>query len=75
MAKCADESIEEPRRWVRQFDAFPLDEVGPDIFEMIAGSVVSTKNLQRLQSAMKSLKPKKQKSTSTKSPSRQSKEG
>lgn len=31
MAKAADEDIDPPKKWVRQFDTFPLDVVGPAI--------------------------------------------
>ena len=48
MAKAADESIEPPKRWVRQFEEFPLDEVGPAVFDMILKGFVSSKNLRRL---------------------------
>ena len=56
MAKAADESIEPPKRWVRQFDAFPLDEVGPAVFDMVLKGFVSSKNLKRLKGIGKSLK-------------------
>ena len=57
LAKCADESIDEPRKWVQQFDEFPVDVIGPVIGEMIFRSMVSTKNWKRLQTHLKSLKP------------------
>ena len=49
MAKAADESIEPPKRWVRQFETFPLDVVGPAVFEMALKGFVSSKNLKRLE--------------------------
>lgn len=50
LAKCADDSIEDPERWVRQFDVFPLDEVLPEVLKMITKGVISSKNLERLKS-------------------------
>lgn len=57
MAKCADESIPEPKRWVRQFEEFPLDEIIPAVGEMIIKGVVSSKNGRRLEEALRSLQP------------------
>ena len=48
MAKCADETIPEPRTWVRQFETFPIDEIAPAVFELIYKGVISSKNLTRL---------------------------
>lgn len=48
LAKCADETIEEPSRWVRQFDVFPLDEILPEVIRLVTRGVVSSKNLERL---------------------------
>ena len=48
MAKAADETIEPPKSWVRQFDEFPLDIVGPAVFDLIMKGFVSSKNLKRL---------------------------
>lgn len=62
LAKNADDEIPEPREWVRQFDTFPLDVIAPAVFELVFKSMVSTKNLKRLQSLKESLQPK---STST----------
>ena len=59
MAKCADPTIEEPVRWMKQFDSFPLDIVAPEVFKLAIQGVVSEKNLKRLQEQIKSLKPKK----------------
>ena len=68
MAKCADPEIEEPIRWLKQFETFPLDIVAPEIFGLAVQGVVSEKNLKRLQGQIKSLKPKKKaKQTSSKS--------
>ena len=73
MAKAADESIEPPKRWVRQFDSFPLDIVGPAVFDMVLKGFVSSKNLKRLKGIGDSLK-KLQPSTSTQSSSQDSNE-
>lgn len=48
MAKAADESIAPPKQWVRQFDNFPLDVIGPAVFELVMKGFVSSKNLIRL---------------------------
>ena len=60
MAKAADESIEPPKRWVRQFDGFYLDEIGPALLELVLKGFVSSKNLKRLKrlgSELKNLQP------------------
>jgi len=56
MAKAADEDIDPPKKWVRQFDTFPLDVVGPTIFELVVKGFVSSKNLTRLKRTGKKLK-------------------
>ena len=56
MAKVADETIEPPKRWVRQFDSFPLDVVGPVVYDMVLKGFVSSKNLKRLKKIGESLK-------------------
>ena len=56
MAKTADENIEPPKRWVRQFDSFPVDVVGPAVFDMVLKGFVSSKNLKRLKKIGESLK-------------------
>ena len=48
MAKAADETIDPPKKWVRQFDSFPLDVVGPEVWELAIKGFVSSKNLKRL---------------------------
>ena len=74
MAKAADEDIEPPKKWVRQFDTFPLDVVGPAIFELVVKGFISSKNLTRLKRTgkkLKNLQPLQQ----TKSSSPESNEG
>ena len=55
MAKAADENIDPPKKWVRQFDSFPVDVIAPTIFEMAIKGFMSSKNLERLTSLKKSL--------------------
>lgn len=57
MAKAADDDIEEPREWVKQFEAFPLDTILPVIFDLCLKCMVSSKNLKRLQTGMQGLRP------------------
>ena len=57
LAKNADEEIPEPREWFKQFETFPVDIIAPAVFELIFKSMVSTKNLKRLQSLKESLQP------------------
>lgn len=58
MAKACDESIPEPRRWVQQFDTFPLDVIVPEVATLILDGVVSSKNSQRLKDLGQNLRPK-----------------
>ena len=51
-----NENIEPPKRWVRQFETFPLDVIVPSVYELIFKGFVSSKNLQRLKSIGASLK-------------------
>lgn len=46
--KAADDSIEPPEKWVRQFDEFPLDIVVPAVFELLTKGLISSKNLTSL---------------------------
>ena len=57
MAKCADDSIPEPRTWVKEFEVFPVDELAPTVFDLIFKGVVSSKNLKRLKDVRKNLQP------------------
>ena len=56
MAKAADENIDLPKRWVRQFETFPLDVIVPAVYELIFKGFVSSKNLKRLKSIGASLR-------------------
>ena len=56
MAKAADEDIDPPKKWIRQFETFPLDVVAPAVYELIFKGFVSSKNLKRLKNLGASLK-------------------
>lgn len=56
MAKTADETIEPPKKWIRQFDSFPLDIVAPEVYDMAMKGFLSSKNRKRLKNAVKTLK-------------------
>ena len=56
MAKAADEGIAPPKQWVRQFETFPLDVIGPEVFDMVLKGFVSSKNLKRLKKLGANLK-------------------
>lgn len=73
MAKAADESVDPPKKWVRQFEEFPLDVVGPAVFDLMLKGFVSSKNLARLKKVGESLRGL-QPSRSTKSSSPDSNE-
>ena len=57
MAKAADDEIPDPGEWARSLPAFPVDTIGPVVFDLISTCMVSTKNLKRLRAAIASLKP------------------
>ena len=57
LAKCADDTIPEPREWVKQFDSFPIDTVGPAVFGLITKGVISSKNLRRLEDLKRRIRP------------------
>ena len=56
MAKAADENIEPPKKWVRQFEEFPLDVIVPAVYELVLKGFVSSKNLKRLKKIGESIK-------------------
>lgn len=76
MAKAADEDIAPPKQWVRQFEEFPLDVVGPAVYELVIKGFVSSKNLKRLKKVKSeiNLQPKTNVSRSTMSSSLDSNE-
>ena len=57
LAKNADDSIPEPREWVKQFDEFPVDIIGPEVFKLVFKGMVSSKNLKRMGAMIKSVHP------------------
>ena len=57
MAKAADESIDDPREWVRQFDEFPIDVIGPAVLDLVVKGMISSKNVERLRSLIEKLMP------------------
>lgn len=58
MAKAANEDIDEPRTWVRQFETFPLDVIAPAVLELAVRGLISGKNSTRLLDALKVVEPK-----------------
>ena len=58
MAKVADDKIEPPKKWVRQFDGLYLDEIIPEVLDMVLRGFVSSKNLERLEGVKTKLRPK-----------------
>lgn len=69
MAKAADEDIEPPKKWVKQFETFPLDVIAPAVYELVLKGFVSSKNLKRLKNvgaSLKNLQPSR--STTSSSP-------
>lgn len=57
LAKCADDSIPEPTMWVRQFEEFPVDVIGPAVFSLVLKGVMSSKNWKRLTSLKQKIQP------------------
>ena len=55
MAKEADDTIPEPKTWIRSFEEFPVDVVVPEIIKLAFKGMCSSKNLQRLGEIAKSL--------------------
>jgi hypothetical protein len=45
MAKNADKSIPDPETWFDQFDTFSLEDVLPDLFELLEGVIGTKKRL------------------------------
>ena len=55
LAKNADPGIPEPKRWIRQFETFPVDEVVPEVYGMILKGFASSKNSTRLEEITKTM--------------------
>ena len=56
MAKAVDDSIPEPKRWVKEFEDFPVDIIAPEVAKLAFKGMVSTKNLKRLMSLKEKVK-------------------
>lgn len=69
MAKTADDDIEVPKKWIRQFESFPMDVILPAVWNLVLEGFVSSKNLKSLSGAGAT-----KKSASTRSSSQASKE-
>lgn len=74
MAKATDESIDPPKKWIRQFDSFPIDIVAPTVYDMAMKGFISSKNQKRLKNAVKTLKNLQPTLTSIQSSSQDSNE-
>ena len=61
LAKNSNSGIESPEVFFNKFDNFPMDIIIPEIFTMVGKSCISTKNLKRLQPAMKLMRQLPQK--------------
>lgn len=75
LAKNADPDIPEPKRWIRQFDNFPLDEVVPEVYGLILKGYASSKKLMWLEEIKADLTRKLQPSQQMTSSSQDSSEG
>lgn len=56
MAKAMDDDLPEPKRWVKDFDEFPVDIIAPEVAKLAFKGMVSTKNLKRLMSLRERVK-------------------
>lgn len=72
LAKNADDSVPDPRKWIRSFDTFPVDEIAPEVVKIIFAGMVSSKNQKWLNDQIKTVQAIK--STSTPSSSQESSE-
>ena len=63
MAKAANEDIDPPKEWVKQFDEFPFDVVTPVIYNMMLKGFVSSKNRARLRNLGQKIAPQPSHST------------
>jgi hypothetical protein len=57
MAKAADEDIEEPSLWVKQFNVFPLDVILPAVVSLAFQGLITTKKLKGIQEWTRALDP------------------
>lgn len=75
LAKNADDSISEPKEWIKEFDSFPIDVIAPAVFKLIFTGMISSKNLKRLNGLKNAVQPLKENlSNLTRSSSPDSKE-
>lgn len=58
MAKVVDDTLPEPKRWIRDVGEFPVDEIFPAVYDLLINSMVSAKNRERLR--RKDPQPEKQ---------------
>lgn len=58
LAKCADDSIPDPKTWIKRFGTFEVDVIGPEVFDLVVKGVISSKNLRRLKSLKETLQPR-----------------
>lgn len=56
MAKDADDTIDPPRKWVKQFDSFPVDIIVPEILDLLRACFASSKNWGRLERMLADIK-------------------
>ena len=56
MAKAADETIDPPKQWVRQFDEFYVDEIAPEIWKLASVGLASSKKRSRLANLLKGIR-------------------
>lgn len=56
MAKAYDDSLPEPRKWVAEFEEFPVDVVAPEVAKLAFKGLVSAKNAKRLMNLLQSIK-------------------
>ena len=57
MAKAANEDIDPPKEWAKQFDEWPLDVIVPTIYDMALSGFISSKNRKRLRSLAETIQP------------------
>lgn len=74
LAKNADKSIPSLDEWANEFEILPMDIIVPELFGVIASSMVSRKNLERLRGLAQTASQKMDISLSTASSSEQSQE-
>lgn len=64
--KAADETISEPKEWIRQFEEFPFDKVTPVVIKLVVKGVMTSKNSERLMEVITKLKSAETKTKKTK---------